>query len=263
MRALVTNDDGIDSPGIHTLATVAVDAGLDVTVAAPQEDRSGSSAAMSALEADGRLMLDERDLPGLAGVPALAVQASPAMIVFAAMRAAFGDAPDVVLSGVNYGANTGQAVLHSGTLGAALTAVSHGIPGLAVSQAISGPPVDIHGARWDTAARTAARSLDWLLEAVADGGRTDPFALNINAPDVPVDRLRGIRTATLAEYGVVQTQVSERGHGYVVLTMTAVEAAPDPDTDVAVLAQGWASATAVRPLSPVQDIDLSGLERGR
>lgn len=263
MRALITNDDGIDSPGILTLARVAVDAGLDVMVAAPHEDRSGSSAAMSALEADDRLMLDERNLPGLAGIPALVVRASPAMIVFAAMRSAFGAAPDIVLSGVNYGANTGQAVLHSGTVGAALTAVSHGCFGLAVSQAISGPPVDIHGAQWDTAACIAARAVDWLLQAVADAGDTEPFALNINAPDVPVDRVRGMRATTLADYGVVQTQVSERGHGYVVLTMTAVEAAPDPDSDVAVLAQGWASATAVRPLSSVQDVDLSGLEHGR
>lgn len=261
MRALVTNDDGIDSPGLSSLARVAVHVGLEVCVAAPYEERSGSSAALSALEADGRLMLHERELPRLVGVPALAVHASPAMIVFAAMRGAFGDAPDLVLSGVNYGANTGQAVLHSGTVGAALTAASHGILGLAVSQEVDESLGDMNRARWDTAARAAAWALDWLLPAVGDADGGEPFALTVNAPNVAADKLRGLRAATLAHYGAVQAQVSDRGEGYVVLTMRAVEAAPDPRSDVALLAQGWASVTALRRPSPCNDVDLSGLER--
>ncbi len=82
MRALITNDDGIDSAGLRMLAQVAVAAGLKVTVAAPDGERSGTSAAMSGLAAGGRLLVAGRALDGLEDVPAVAVQASPAMIVF-------------------------------------------------------------------------------------------------------------------------------------------------------------------------------------
>jgi 5'-nucleotidase len=105
MRALITNDDDVQSHGLNTLTRVAVAAGLDVTVAAPHEERSGSSAALSALEENGRLLVSDHPLEGLGGVSVLAVHASPAMIVFAAARGAFGDPPDVVLSGINHGPN--------------------------------------------------------------------------------------------------------------------------------------------------------------
>src|ERR1700753_1801461 len=82
MRALITNDDGIDSPGVRILARVAVAAGLDVTVGAPHRERSGPSAMMSALEEGGRLLVEDGKLDGLEDVPTLAVQATPAMIAF-------------------------------------------------------------------------------------------------------------------------------------------------------------------------------------
>ena len=85
MRALITNDDGIDSPGVRILAQVAVAAGLEVTVAAPDGERSGTSAMMSGLESGGRLLAEERKLDGLEGVPTLAVRATPAMIAFVAV----------------------------------------------------------------------------------------------------------------------------------------------------------------------------------
>src|SRR3989442_413374 len=128
MRALITNDDGVKSTGIRVLATVAVDAGLDVVVAAPGWDSSGASASLTAVEHGGRLKLQRRILDGLDGVTAFAVEAAPAFIVRAAMTGAFGDPPDIVLSGVNHGPNTGRAVLHSGTVGAALTASTFGRP---------------------------------------------------------------------------------------------------------------------------------------
>src|SRR6201990_2464889 len=126
MRALITNDDGIDSPGLRILAQVAVAAGLEVTVAAPDGERSGTSAMMSALEEGGRLLTEERKLDGLEDVPTLAVRATPAMIAFVAVHGGFGGRPDIVLAGINRGPNLGRAILHSGTVGAALTAASAG-----------------------------------------------------------------------------------------------------------------------------------------
>src|ERR1700744_6343965 len=135
MRALITNDDGIDSPGVRILAQVAVAAGLDVSVAAPDGQRSGTSAMMSRLAAGGRLLTEERKLDGLEDVPTLSVRATPAMIAFVAVHGGFGGRPDIVLAGINRGPNLGRAILHSGTVGAALTAASAGLPAMAFSLA--------------------------------------------------------------------------------------------------------------------------------
>jgi 5'-nucleotidase len=248
MRALITNDDGVESIGIRTLARVAVAAGLDVTVAAPHEERSGSSAALSALQKNGRLLVEPRSLEGLDGTTALAVHASPALIIFAGLRGAFGELPDVVISGINHGPNTGQAVLHSGTVGAALTAASHGFPALAVSLASSRPT------QWDTAAHISARALDWFLRHTEDA-----YVLNINVPDIPIDDVRGLRRAGLAGFGAVQANIGERGKGYVTMTFAEINSEPKPDTDVAALRQGWASATALRAPTESASPDLSTL----
>jgi 5'-nucleotidase len=125
MRVLVTNDDGIDSIGLRVLAGVAVEAGCEVVVAAPHTERSGSSAALTVLEEHGRLGVHEHRLAGL-DVRALGVEATPAFIAMVAARGAFGEPPDLVASGMNHGPNTGHAVLHSGTVGAALTAATFG-----------------------------------------------------------------------------------------------------------------------------------------
>src|SRR5688572_27046081 len=128
-RALVTNDDGVTSPGIAVLAQVAVECGLDVVVAAPSWDSSGASASLTAVEEGGRLLFHEEQVDG-ADVDAYGVEAAPAFIVRAAMSGVFGAAPDLVLSGVNRGSNTGHVVLHSGTVGAVLTGATYGLPGL-------------------------------------------------------------------------------------------------------------------------------------
>src|SRR4051794_1151661 len=131
MRILITNDDGIDAPGIRRLTRATVRAGHDVVVAAPLTEASGSSAAMTAVEHDSKIVVERRELGGARNVPAYAVAASPAFIVLLALRDAFGAAPEVVLSGINRGANAGAAVLHSGTVGATLTAAHAGLRGLA------------------------------------------------------------------------------------------------------------------------------------
>src|SRR5262245_14158128 len=115
-RILVTNDDGIAAPGIRVLARAVADAGYDVTVAAPRYEASGMSAALTAVTKAGRIVLERRDLDG---VPAYGVEASPSYIAMLACLGAFGPPPDLVVSGINRGANAGHAVLHSGTVGAA------------------------------------------------------------------------------------------------------------------------------------------------
>jgi 5'-nucleotidase len=244
-RVLITNDDGISSEGIRALAGVAVAAGHDVVVAAPAEEASGSSAALTAVQAGGRIVVEERPLEGLEGVPAYAVAAAPAFIALIATRGAFGAAPDIVLSGINRGANAGNAILHSGTVGAALTARTQGRPGMAVS--LAGP----HPEHWDTAACVAGEVLRVLLAA------GEMLVLNVNVPDVPVAGLRGIRRASLASFGAVQTTITEVGRGYVQLGIAVDEdAATEPGTDAALVAAGYATVTALDPICERRGVRL-------
>lgn len=235
-RVLITNDDGVSSEGIRRLALVAREAGLDVVVAAPQHESSGCSAGLTAVEAEGRIVVEERNLAELDGVPVYGVAALPAFIALIATRGAFGRAPDLVLTGINRGPNTGHAILHSGTVGAALTAVSNGCPAMAVSLDVG---EEWH---WDTAAEVAVNALPLLLEL------DRPVALNVNAPAIPLGRLRGLRRATLASFGAVETNISEVGHGYVSVSVTDIDADIEPGTDVALLQEGYATVT---PLGPV------------
>ena len=106
-RVLITNDDGIAAPGIRYLARAAADHGFDVVVAAPSEESSGISAAMTAVVSEGRVVIDRRKLAMLDSVPTFSVSASPSYIVTLARLGAFGDPPELVMSGINRGANAG------------------------------------------------------------------------------------------------------------------------------------------------------------
>ena len=98
LRCLVTNDDGIGSEGLRVLALVALEAGFDVVVAAPMRECSGASASITAVEEDGRFVVEARTLPGLEEACAvLAVGGLPAFIALTGMRGAFGPTPDIVL----------------------------------------------------------------------------------------------------------------------------------------------------------------------
>jgi len=252
MRALVTNDDGIHTTGLRTLAQVAVKAGLDVVVAAPHVEYSGSSASLTALEEGGRLVVHDQPLDGLDDVRAVGVEASPGFIAFAAAYGAFGPAPDLVLSGVNHGPNTGNAVLHSGTVGAALTARTLGASSLAVS-CIAPQPT-----HWDTAAEMAGRALTWLV----DHAGAAPLTLSVNVPDLPASEVRGLREARLAAFGAVQAEVLESGEGFVTMTFSEVDDRPEPGTDAYLLAGGWATVTSLAAPCASGGVDLSGLADG-
>lgn len=249
MRALVTNDDGIDSAGLAALASVAVTSGLEVIVAAPETVHDGSSASLTALQPSGRLAIRQQPLAGLTDTRALAVEASPALITIAAAQGAFGARPDVVLSGINRGPNTGHAVLHSGTVGAAFTARTQGLSALAVSS------VAVDPRRWDTCYEVAGRALAWLLAHVG----SDPITLSVNVPDVPPNQLRGLRAAHLAASGTVQTEIGERNDNYVTIAHRTIDTNAGPGTDAALLKDGWATVTALDALCEATEVDLTQL----
>lgn len=168
---LVTNDDGPGAPGLAALARAATDIGWRVVLAAPAHDVSSTGTSMSAFAA-GPVVARRRDdsWPGvLAGFE---VEALPPTIVSLASMGAFGPPPTFVVAGVNHGLNVGVGLLHSSTVGAALTAAVHGLPGAAISA-----PRD---ADWTAWRPELARLLETLPGAWPRG-----VALNINLPGRP------------------------------------------------------------------------------
>ena len=248
MQILVTNDDGIDAPGIGPLARAVVAAGHDVVVAAPLDDRSGSSAALGRLHVDDTIVLEDRRLEGLDGIPCFGVEGPPALCVMAARLGGLGPVPDLVVSGINPGPNTGRAVLHSGTVGAALTGANFGISGLAVSMGVG----DVY--LWETAAELATGALDWLL------GQPAKTVVNLNVPNRPLSEVRGVRWATLAPFGTVRAALVEAqgGSGLQMELREHGEQLP-ADSDTALVNAGFAAVTVLQgitaaPASDVADV---------
>jgi 5'-nucleotidase len=195
-RILVTNDDGIDSEGLHVLARAAGVLG-DVIVVAPDSEYSGASAAVGALH----LIQPEVHEAAIAGVSeAWAVTGPPALCVFFARLGAFGPRFDMVISGINPGANVGRAVYHSGTVGAALTARVGGLSAVAVSQAVTNDEVEGQGGdegladqQWGSAAAVAVSVAGGLL----DRPPAKPAVINVNVPNLPLEALKGWRQTAL------------------------------------------------------------------
>jgi len=233
VRLLVTNDDGIDAEGLHVLAQCLASAGHDVVVAAPAADASGSGAALGVFHADSHIDVKRVQVPGC-DAPAWAVAGPPGLCTLAARLGAFGAPPEIVVSGINAGLNTGRAILHSGTVGAALTAQNFGAKGLAVSVAAGSPW------RWDTAAGIALEVLDLLAEAPARS------VLNLNVPALPREAVRGVRWARLAAFGAVRAAIGEiESDGTLQIELRATEEQLAPDTDTALCEAGYATLTTI------------------
>jgi 5'-nucleotidase len=196
VRILVTNDDGIDSLGLHVLARAMRNHG-DVVIAAPDKEYSGAGASLGPLH----LIQPEIHRALVDGIgEAWTVTGPPALCVMFARLGAFGPGFDLVVSGINPGANVGRAVYHSGTVGAALTARAGGVTGVAVSQSVADGGVEGQGwddmladQRWDTAAATADAFVGGLIASPPPS----PVVVNINVPNVDIDDVRGWRYATV------------------------------------------------------------------
>ncbi len=233
---LVTNDDGIDSPGLHELARAVAAAGHEVVVAAPEENMSGTGASIGAFAVDMTVGLRPTVIDGVDG-PVHAVDGPPGLIVIMARLGAFGRSFDAVASGINPGWNTGRSVLHSGTVGAALTGANGGWSGVAVSTA-DGPT------HWRTAAELGAAALEWVLDAEPPG-----TVVNLNVPDLPSAEVRGVRWATLANPPSVQAQIAESGEGFVKLELQLNDDAVDEASDTGLVRSGWAAVTLLTKVS--------------
>jgi len=259
VRILVTNDDGIASPGIYVLALALHHDGHDVTVFAPTTDRSGAGAGIGKLYGERPPPVVRADWPELPGVPVHALDAPPATAVLAACLGAFGGPPDLVASGINPGQNTGHLVLHSGTVGAALTAAGLGVPGLAVSLQFSFE--DEY--QWETAAHFASAAVDWVSVRGADGA---PRVLNLNVPNVPVADVKGVREAELAAHGEVWVASADVSGGDLKIEFSG-SGEPTPGSDVALVRDGYVAVTPLVGISRARSGAVLGaadaIETGR
>jgi 5'-nucleotidase len=254
MRVLITNDDGIEGPGLRVLAEMARARGHDVQVAAPCWDASGASSSVTGVRQSGEVVTEPRTWEGWPDQSVVAVDATPALIVFYALHERLGQRPEVVLSGINRGPNTGRAILHSGTVGAAFTAYQQDCPGLAVSSGV----LDMAGdapVHWDTAATVAGQAFDWMAGWIAEGRR--PVVLNCNVPDVPLEQLLGVRVGRLAIVGASQTSVTEEQGGSRGLTLGGEDESSEIESDAALLQAGFAAITAIRPVVEDTGVDLA------
>ncbi len=210
MRILVTNDDGIDSLGLHELARALRSVG-DVVVCAPDTEYSGSGASLGPFN----LIRPELHRVEIDGVDeAWTITGTPALCVMFASLGAVGDDPfDIVVSGINPGANVGGAVYHSGTVGAALTARQAGMTGVAVSQAVprgshlgQGVEEGLESQKWHSAAAVAAAIVGGLRE----NPLPEPALLNVNVPNLEIRDLGGWAEAEVAPTAVGSLSRLER-----------------------------------------------------
>lgn len=229
MRILVSNDDGFGAPGIGVLAEAMARFG-EVVIVAPERDRSGASNSLT-LDAPIRVRRE--------GANGYRVEGTPTDCVHLAITGLLDDDPDMVISGINSGANLGDDVLYSGTVAAAMEGRFLGLPAVAVSLASYDP------GHYETAARVAALLVERL--------RADPLPadtiLNVNVPDRPWAALAGFEATRLGQRHRAEPVVRSedpRGRPIYWIGPPGVEQDAGPGTDFDAISRGCVSVTPIQ-----------------
>jgi 5'-nucleotidase len=231
MKILLSNDDGYQAPGILALYEAIKDLG-DVEVVAPEHNNSAKS---NALTLHSPLYVHQ------AGNGFRYVNGTPADCVHVALTGLLGYRPDLVVSGINNGANMGDDTIYSGTVGAAMEGYLFGVPAIAFSQTQKG------WAHIDAAARKARELVQQALAnpAPADG----PWLLNVNIPNLPYDQLKPFKVCRLGRRHAAEKVISQTSpHGDVMYWIGGAGPAKDDaeGTDFHATAQGHVSITPLK-----------------
>lgn len=234
MRILLTNDDGIHAHGLKVLEALARTLSDDVTVVAPIEEQSGKGRSLT--------LTSPVRLRGF-GEKRWAVTGTPTDAVMIALAEVMKDArPDLILSGVNRGANLGEDVSYSGTVAAAMEGALAGIRSIALSQRYAaqapGERVSFDAAEhWGERVLRPLVDLDWAPRTL----------VNVNFPPVASDRVRGIRPVAqgLRDYGRLRLDRRQdpRGFDYYWLGLGRVPFSPVADTDLEAIEQDYVTVT--------------------
>jgi 5'-nucleotidase len=228
MRILLSNDDGYFAPGLEHLAT-ALTPHAEITVVAPERDRSGAS---------NSLTLDRPLSVRRAPNGFLFVNGTPTDCVHLAVTGLLDKLPDIVISGINLGANMGDDTIYSGTVAAATEGYLLGIPSIAISLASKA------GAHFDSAAQVAIDLVQRHTRANAG-----PWLLNVNVPDIPSRELKGVTITRLGRRhraeDVIRTQ-SPRGETIYWVGAAGAAADAGEGTDFHAVEEGFVSMTPLQ-----------------
>lgn len=242
MRILITNDDGIRSPGLMALVKKARERGHDVLVSAPSAQHSAGSHKITL-----RTPILTRKTRLMDGVPAYAVDGTPADCVRIAPQLA-DERIDFCISGINDGENAGSAAYYSGTVSAAREATMHGIPAVAVSL-MAGASDDMRENMADVAVKLAERFKDKPLPRLC--------VINVNAPAIPPQQLKPLTVCTLSEAFYTDTYEkceSPYGETYFWLAPSLSMEESKPGTDYDALNRGHISCTFLCGYGDANDI---------
>jgi len=236
---LLTNDDGIQAEGLKALAG-ALEGFATVSIVAPSHEQSGAAQSLTLRQPIVCHNVAERQW---------AVDGTPADAVIVALHKLLTEPPDLVISGINFGANLGENAYYSGTVGAAREAALHHIPALAISLCSKK-----HEAKFDSAARVARSAAELILRE----GLPDQVLLNVNVPE-PWD---GSVKFTRQSKKITRNQLSEgkdpRGRTYFWLFEQRINKDVEPDTDYAAIFSGAVSVTPLH-LDPTDTDSLNHL----
>lgn len=250
---LVTNDDGVFSPGLLALKQ-ALTAIAAVIVLAPERNWSASSHIKTMHKP---LRIQKTTLAD--GSPAHSSSGSPTDCVALVMGGALGVTPDLVVAGINAGYNVGIDVTYSGTVACAMEAVIKGVPGIAVSSTYFGEE------RTDAAAvrHMAGEIACGVAQRVLAAGLPEYTLLNVNVPARPAADVRGIRATRMGRRHYDANEVSQRhdpnGRPYYWLGGSLPVDEEDPDTDVGAIHHGYVSVTPIS-LDLTHHAFLAGLQ---
>ena len=233
MRILLTNDDGINAPGMAVLEAIAAKLSDDVWVCAPSEENSGAGHSLT-------LHMPVR--PVEHGPRRFSVTGTPTDAVTLALRKLFaGRFPDLIISGVNNGENLADDVTYSGTISAAMEGALAGIPAVAMSQALRDGGHGF-GAAEGWAAKVLAPLLDLQMAK-----RT---VVNVNFPALPADQVKGIRVVRQGFHDYARGSLIEgtdpRGRPYFWFGLDDIEHTLDHGTDLEAVGDGYVSVTPLQ-----------------
>lgn len=230
MRILLTNDDGVHSSGLLAAAKALKPLG-EVIIVAPDREQSGVGSAISMSKPISMTEIT----PILDGIETFAVDATPADCMILAIESLIKDPIDLVISGINQGANLGHDIFISGTIGAALQGFLHGIPSVAVSVvALLNPKFD-----------AAEKIIKSVVEAHMNSELPPSFMLNINVPNLPIEEIRGTAITRLGEkiYGDVVTKYNNGKKDYFWISRSKQSWEPLPGQDISAINEKFVSIT--------------------
>ncbi len=237
MRILLANDDGYQAPGLHALYQVLrtkLEASVHIDVVAPEQNASGTSNALTL-----NRPLSVYEVREGAGKGFRYINGTPADCVHIALTGLLEHRPDIVISGINNGANLGDDTIYSGTVAAAIEGHLFGIPAIAVSQVSKG------WAHLDSAAQIALT----MYQRWQAMGSPREVLWNVNVPNLPHDQLKGLRVCRLGKRHTSQPVIKQHNpRGEAIYWIGAAgDAKPDEgDTDFAATLQGYVSLTPLQ-----------------